>query len=304
MSGGASLVAMKNARLIEASHFVSLARIEALRAITPRAGGGLRIGGMVTHARLAACAELAGNQAMLRQAAGMIANRVVRNMGTIGGAVGNADPAADYLPVLACAQAEIELAGPGGTRRLPVGAYLVDWYETALEPRRDRHRDPAATCRDRRGLGLPQAGAHAGRLCDGLCRLRARRGGGARRGRRLRTGADPAARCRGRADRPTARSRSGGGFRRCTGRSGRSGRRRARQREFSPSADPADGGRRHWRCVGGNAMIARQVFSLRVNGRAAEVFHAGRRHAARCAARRSGAAGGAAAIRAFAAPAP
>ena len=134
MSGGASLVAMKNARLIEASHFVSLARIEALRAITPRAGGGLRIGGMVTHARLAACAELAGDQAMLRQAAGMIANRVVRNMGTIGGAVGNADPAVDYLPVLACAQAEIELAGPGGTRRLPVGAYLVDWYETALEP--------------------------------------------------------------------------------------------------------------------------------------------------------------------------
>jgi carbon-monoxide dehydrogenase medium subunit len=134
MSGGASLVAMKNARLIEASHFVSLARIDTLRGIAPRDGGGLRIGGMVRHAELAASADLTGDQAMLRQAAGVIANRVVRNMGTIGGAVGNADPAADYLPVLACAGAEVEIAGPGGTRCLPLADYLVDWYETALEP--------------------------------------------------------------------------------------------------------------------------------------------------------------------------
>jgi len=134
MSGGASLVAMKNARLIEASHFVSLARIDTLRGVTPREGGGLRIGGMVRHAELAASADLTGDQAMLRQAAGVIANRVVRNMGTIGGAVGNADPAADYLPVLACAGAEIEITGPTGTRCLPVGDYLVDWYETVLEP--------------------------------------------------------------------------------------------------------------------------------------------------------------------------
>jgi CO/xanthine dehydrogenase FAD-binding subunit len=134
MSGGASLVAMKNARLIEASHFVSLARIDALRAITPREGGGLRIGGMVRHAQIADCPNLTGDQAMLRQAAGVIANHVVRRMGTIGGAVGNADPAADYLPVLACAGAEIEIAGPGGVRSLPVGEYLVGWYETALNP--------------------------------------------------------------------------------------------------------------------------------------------------------------------------
>lgn len=133
MSGGASLVAMKNARLIEASHFVSLGQIAALRGIGRGADGGLRIGGMVRHRELAACADLTGDQAMVRQAAGMIANRVVRNMGTIGGAVGNADPAADYLPVLACAGAQVELTGPGGVRCLEMGDYLVDWYETARE---------------------------------------------------------------------------------------------------------------------------------------------------------------------------
>ncbi|TNF65407.1 MAG: xanthine dehydrogenase family protein subunit M, partial [Rhodobacteraceae bacterium] len=115
MSGGASLVAMKNARLIEASHFVSLAGIASLHGITAT-DAGLRIGGMTRHAQLAACDLLTGDLEMLRQAAGQIANRVVRNMGTIGGAVGNADPAADYLPVLACADAHVELTGTAGSR--------------------------------------------------------------------------------------------------------------------------------------------------------------------------------------------
>lgn len=134
MSGGASLVAMKNARLIDAPHFVSLARIDSLRGIHRVEDGGLRIGGMVHHREIAESDALTGDQAMIAQAAGVIANRVVRNMGTIGGAVGNADPAADYLPVLACADARIEITGPGGVRLLSVPEYLVDWYETALEP--------------------------------------------------------------------------------------------------------------------------------------------------------------------------
>jgi len=134
LSGGASLVAMKNARLIEPDCLVNLAGIAALRGIARQADGSLRIGGLSRHRDLAECALLAGDQAMIRQAAGVIANRVVRNMGTIGGAVGNADPAADYLPVLACAEARVELAGPGGTRHLTMPDYLLGWYETALQP--------------------------------------------------------------------------------------------------------------------------------------------------------------------------
>ena len=133
LSGGASLVAMKNAGLIEASHFVSLARIEGLNGISVDEGG-LRIGGMTRHRDIAASAHLTGDLAMIAQAAGQIANRVVRNMGTIGGAVGNADPAADYLPVLTCADADVEIYGADGPRRVSIEDYLIDWYETALEP--------------------------------------------------------------------------------------------------------------------------------------------------------------------------
>ena len=132
MSGGASLVAMKNARLIDASHFVSLANIDGLRGIG-RVGDSLRIGGMTRHSDIATCDLLKGDLEMIRLAAGQIANSVIRNMGTMGGAIGNADPAADYLPVLACADGEVEITGPDGVRRLPVLDYVLDWYETALE---------------------------------------------------------------------------------------------------------------------------------------------------------------------------
>ena len=134
MSGGASLVAMKNARLVEPDHVINLAGIAALRGFERQADGALRIGGMVRHREIADASILTGDQAMIRQAAGVIANRVVRNMGTLGGAVGNADPAADYLPVLACADARVELAGPDGLRHLAMHEYLMDWYETALQP--------------------------------------------------------------------------------------------------------------------------------------------------------------------------
>jgi CO/xanthine dehydrogenase FAD-binding subunit len=132
ISGGATLVAMKNAGLVEASHFVSLERIEALHGISVRADGGIHIGAMTRHRDTAASELLTGSLAMLRRAASMIANRPVRNMGTIGGSVANADPAADYLPALICAGAGVEISGPDGYRAIAIESLIVDWYETML----------------------------------------------------------------------------------------------------------------------------------------------------------------------------
>ncbi|ETX29189.1 FAD binding domain-containing protein [Roseivivax isoporae] len=132
LAGGATLIAMRNASLVEPSHLVSLDRIAELRGIDRTADGTIRIGAMTRHCDTAACAELTGSLHVLRRAAGMIANRVVRNMGTMGGAVANADPAADYLPALACCDATLEIAGPEGRRSLSIHDYVDDWYETAL----------------------------------------------------------------------------------------------------------------------------------------------------------------------------
>lgn len=133
ISGGATLVAMRNAGLVDASHLVSLDRIAGLGGIEMLDDGRIRIGAMTRHAETAACEALTGSLEVLRQAAGMIANRVVRNMGTMGGSVANADPAADYLPALACCDAVLTIHGPGGARDIGILDYVEDWYETALE---------------------------------------------------------------------------------------------------------------------------------------------------------------------------
>lgn len=134
LAGGATLVAMMNAGLVEPSLLVALDGVAELSGITARSDGGLRIGAMTRHRDTASEVRLTGSLAMVRQAAGVIANAVVRNMGTMGGSVAFADPAADYPPALVAAGAEIEIAGSGGGRRLRACDFFRDWYTTALEP--------------------------------------------------------------------------------------------------------------------------------------------------------------------------
>lgn len=132
LAGGASLVATMNLDLVDPDELVSLAEVTELHGITAAADGGLRIGAMTRHCELATEARLAGNLAVLREAAGKIANPPVRNMGTIGGAVALADPAADYPSALVAAGADIEIAGISARRRVPARDFFVGLYATAL----------------------------------------------------------------------------------------------------------------------------------------------------------------------------
>lgn len=134
LAGGATLVAMINARLAEPKALVSLARIEELRAVSALAGGAFRIGAMTRHRDVAAAKELDRTLSVLPRAASQIASTAVRNMGTIGGAVAHADPGLDYPPALVAAGAEIEIASAAGRRRVAAADFFVDWYQTALAP--------------------------------------------------------------------------------------------------------------------------------------------------------------------------
>jgi carbon-monoxide dehydrogenase medium subunit len=134
LSGGATLVAMMNANLAEPKAIVSLAGIAELSGIAALADGGLRIGAMTRHRVTAEEARLSGTLAVLRDAARQIANPVVRNMGTIGGSIAFADPAADYPPALVAAKAEVEIANATGRRRVAAQDFFVDWYTTACGP--------------------------------------------------------------------------------------------------------------------------------------------------------------------------
>ena len=130
LSGGATLVALLNANLVEPKQLISLKDIEELIGIEKLPDGSIKIGAMTHHAMTAYSEMLVGSLSGIREAASKIANPTVRNRGSIA----FADPGADYPPALVAADAEIELVSLQGTRRIKAEEFFVDWYETALEP--------------------------------------------------------------------------------------------------------------------------------------------------------------------------
>jgi carbon-monoxide dehydrogenase medium subunit len=133
IAGGATLVAMLNADLLEPSALISLKRIAELKGIHETAEG-LAIGAMTTHETVANEARLVGGIEVVRLAAGNIGHPPIRAVGTIGGSISHADPAADYPTALVAAGAQIEIASMQGNRRVAAREFFVSYYTTALEP--------------------------------------------------------------------------------------------------------------------------------------------------------------------------
>ncbi len=120
MAGGTEVMPARN-RGERPGPLLDLSRVAELPAV----GGGpvLRLGAGVTCSRL--IDELADVVPILAAAARTVASRQVRNRATLGGTLAVADPSADVLAALLAAGAEVELASAGGTRRVPVAAFLT-----------------------------------------------------------------------------------------------------------------------------------------------------------------------------------
>jgi carbon-monoxide dehydrogenase medium subunit len=132
LAGGATLVAMMNADLLEPSTLVGLRRIKELGGISNH-DDHIRIGAMCTHTQIAAADSLVGNAAVVRDAAAQIAHSAIRNMGTIGGSVCHADPNADFPGALTAANASLEVVGSSGSRTIPIDEFFLDFLESSLE---------------------------------------------------------------------------------------------------------------------------------------------------------------------------
>lgn len=132
IAGGATLVAMMNAELLDPSTLIGLRRVRDLFGIDDR-NDHLRIGAMNRHDDIATSEILIDNASVIKDAARQIAHPAIRNMGTIGGSICHADPAADFPSALVAADAKVEIAGPAGKREIPVEELFVDYLETSLE---------------------------------------------------------------------------------------------------------------------------------------------------------------------------
>ena len=133
LAGGQSLVAALNTRSFEAPVLISLQRIEGLRGIRLAADGAVTIGAMTTHREVARSDCFRAGLGIVPQAAAHIAHPAVRTMGTMGGSICHADPAADYPAVLAACGATVTLVSARGQRDLPATEFFVDFLTTAAE---------------------------------------------------------------------------------------------------------------------------------------------------------------------------
>jgi len=133
LAGGQSLLPMLNLRVTAAEGIIDISHLPGLGEIVQR-GDHLRIGALVTHAQLEDGAAPGPAGARLAQVAAGIAYRAIRNMGTVGGSLALADPAADWPACFLALDATVVVVSASGDRRIPIDAFLVDAYETTLQP--------------------------------------------------------------------------------------------------------------------------------------------------------------------------
>ena len=133
VAGGMSLIPLMKLRLATPSQLVDIGRIADLNYIKEDKGV-LRIGATTTHYQVESSAVVRSRCPLLAEAAGHIGDLQVRNMGTIGGSIAHADPAADYPASLLALEARVALASAKGQREIPIGEFFVDTFTTALEP--------------------------------------------------------------------------------------------------------------------------------------------------------------------------
>ncbi|MBX6322398.1 MAG: FAD binding domain-containing protein, partial [Rhodospirillaceae bacterium] len=95
LAGGMTLIPTMKLRLASPTNIIDLGGLGDLRGIKAEAGG-LTIGAMTRHAEVAASPEVNRTIPALARLAGEIGDPQVRNRGTLGGSIANADPAADY----------------------------------------------------------------------------------------------------------------------------------------------------------------------------------------------------------------
>ena len=132
IAGGHSLLPMMKLRLAAPEYLIDVNDLDELSYISEE-NGELRIGALTRHRELLENELLRERFPIVADAEEVIADPVVRNRGTIGGALCQADPAEDLSAVCSAARAKAVIRGTGGERVVDMGDFHRGPYETALE---------------------------------------------------------------------------------------------------------------------------------------------------------------------------
>jgi carbon-monoxide dehydrogenase medium subunit len=131
IAGGHSLLPMMKLRLANPEHLIDINDLAELAYIR-RAGDEIRVGALTRHVDLLKSELLAEHLPLFRDAEEVIADPVVRNRGTIGGSLCQADAAEDLSAVCTAARAQVVIRGPAGERVVGMEGFHVGPFMTAV----------------------------------------------------------------------------------------------------------------------------------------------------------------------------
>ncbi len=131
IAGGHSLLPMMKLRLAQPEHLIDINDLTELAYITEIAGE-LRIGALTRHVELLKSEALARHFPVFADAEQVIADPVVRNRGTIGGSLCQADAAEDLSAVCSAVKASVVIRGADGERVVAMDDFHIGPYMTAV----------------------------------------------------------------------------------------------------------------------------------------------------------------------------
>ncbi len=133
LAGGMTLIPMMKLRLATPAGVIDLGRVPGLAGIS-LSDGLVRIGAMTTHHAVETSPVTRAHCPLLAETAAAIGDMQVRNMGTLGGSIAHADPAADYPAALLALDARIHVVSAHSDRTVAAADFFLDAFTTALEP--------------------------------------------------------------------------------------------------------------------------------------------------------------------------
>jgi carbon-monoxide dehydrogenase medium subunit len=131
LAGGHSLIPMMKLRLATPAHLIDINDLQELSYIR-REGDVIRIGAMTRHVELLESELLAEHFPVFADAEAVIADPAVRNRGTIGGSLCQADPSEDLSAVCSAIKCSVVIRGTAGERVVPMEQFHVGPYMTAV----------------------------------------------------------------------------------------------------------------------------------------------------------------------------
>lgn len=132
IAGGHSLLPMMKLRLARPEHLIDINDLAAELSYVRIESNALCIGAMTRHAELLESAVAGEHARILHDAERVIADPIVRNRGTVGGSLGQADPSEDLSAAFAALKADVVIQGRDGSRTVSARELHLGPYETAV----------------------------------------------------------------------------------------------------------------------------------------------------------------------------